>query len=167
MAAASFGLVLALTQHEVAALDGRVRSAFTMLLVGLLALAGALLWPVVQGGDFGSLQWPQGDDAATGWWGLLFLALFYGSAFTILFTVLPRWGAVGNSPIMNIEPVMALFMAWLVLGQAVAHATRRGALGGRVCDGAGVEAGLGISHDTTERGLPGCGGISPFQVFLR
>src|SRR5262245_56923292 len=33
-AASSFGLVLALTQHEVADLDGRLRSAFTMGLVG-------------------------------------------------------------------------------------------------------------------------------------
>ena len=37
-AALSFGLVLALTQHEVAELDGRVRSAFTMGIVGLLAV---------------------------------------------------------------------------------------------------------------------------------
>lgn len=128
VAAFSFGLVLALTQHEVAALDGRVRSAFTMLVVGLLALAGALLWPAMQGGDVGSLQWPHGDDAAAGWWGLLFLALFYGSAFTIMFTILPRLGAVGNSPIMNIEPVMALFMAWLVLGQAVGPMQLAGAV---------------------------------------
>ena len=37
----SFGLVLALTQHEVADLDGRVRSAFTMGLVGVLALVAS------------------------------------------------------------------------------------------------------------------------------
>lgn len=121
VAAASFGLVLALTQHEVAALDGRARSFVTMALVGVLALAGVLAV-----GD--GLQWPRGEGAAAGWWGLALLALFYGSAFTIMFTVLPRLGAVGNSPIMNIEPVMALFMAWWVLGQAVAPAQVAGAV---------------------------------------
>jgi drug/metabolite transporter (DMT)-like permease len=116
-AAATFGLVLVLTQHEVADLDGRLRTAITMTIVGVLALAGTL----AQGG----LHWP---DAPAGWWGLAALSVLYGTAFTILFTLLPRLGVVGNSPILNVEPVAALLLAWLILGQTVAPVQIVGAL---------------------------------------
>lgn len=112
VAALSFGLVLALTQHEVGALDGRLRTLITLGSVGVLAL----LATQAQGG----LHWPNTKDAMIGWWGLALLTLFYGSAFTMMFTLLPRLGVVGNSPIMNIEPVAALLMAWGVLGQRLA-----------------------------------------------
>ncbi len=117
VSAACFGLVLVLTQHEVADLDGRFRSAFTMAIVGVLALAGAM----AQGG----LHWP---DAGAGWWGLASLTLFYGTAFTVLFTLLPKLGVVGSSPILNVEPVAALVMAWALLGQAIAPVQWLGAL---------------------------------------
>jgi drug/metabolite transporter (DMT)-like permease len=116
-AAALFGLVLALTQHEVASLDGRLRTAITMAIVGTLALAAAL----AQGG----LHWPV---ASAGWWGLAALSLLYGTAITILFTLLPKLGVVGNSPVLNVEPVAAMLMAWLILGQAVAAVQWVGAL---------------------------------------
>ncbi len=117
VAGASFGLVLALTQHEVADLDGRLRTAITMGIVGVLALLGSL----AQGG----LQWP---NAITGWWGLALLTLLYGTAFTIMFTLLPKLGVVGSSPILNVEPVAALAMAWLLLGQSVSPVQALGAL---------------------------------------
>ena len=117
VAAATFGLVLALTQHEVADLDGRLRTAITMGIVGVLALAGSF----TQGG----LHWP---DATAGWWGLALLTLLYGTAFTIMFTLLPRLGVVGSSPILNVEPVAALAMAWLWLGQSVSLVQVLGAL---------------------------------------
>ncbi len=116
-AGATFGLVLALTQHEVAALDGRLRSAITMLIVGVLALAVAPF----QGG----LHWP---NAPVGWWGLAALTVLYGTAFTSLFVLLPKLGVVGNSPILNVEPVAALVMAWLILGQSIAPVQWMGAL---------------------------------------
>jgi drug/metabolite transporter (DMT)-like permease len=59
-------------------------------------------------------------DAPAGWWGLGLLTFLYGTAFTILFTVLPRLGVVGNSAIMNVEPVFALTLAWALLDQAIA-----------------------------------------------
>jgi drug/metabolite transporter (DMT)-like permease len=108
-AAAMFGLALVLTQHEAGDLDGRLRTASTMGLVTLLALAGV----VTQGG----FHLPQ---AAPGWWGLAALTFLYGTAFTIMFTVLPRLGVVANSAIMNIEPIFALALAWVVLGQSIA-----------------------------------------------
>ncbi len=116
-ASAVFGLTLALTQHEVAAIDGRVRTVTT------LALAGAVAAVVVmsQGG-------PRLPQDTTGWAGLLGLTAFYGTAFTILFTVLPRLGIVGNSALMSVEPVFALVLAWLLLDQAIAPLQVVGAL---------------------------------------
>ncbi|MES2954783.1 MAG: DMT family transporter [Pseudomonadota bacterium] len=116
-AAATFGVALVLTQHEAGDVDGRVRTLTTMSTVGVLALAGVVL----QGG----FQLPQ---APAGWGGLLALTFLYGTAFTIMFTVLPKLGVVGNSAIMNVEPVFALVLAWLILGQAIAPVQVAGAL---------------------------------------
>jgi drug/metabolite transporter (DMT)-like permease len=117
MAAATFGAALVFTQHEAADIDGRVRTASTLGLAGMVGLASV----AVQGG----FHFP---DASAGWWGLAALTLLYGTAFTIMFTVLPRLGVVGNSAIMNVEPVFALILAWLILGQAIAPVQVAGAL---------------------------------------
>jgi drug/metabolite transporter (DMT)-like permease len=117
LAAAAFGGVLALTQHEVATLDGRLRTALTMALVGALALVASL-----------ALDGPQWPRAAVGWWGLAALTLLYGTAITIVFTLLPKLGVVGNSPLLNVEPVAALGLAWALLGQVVAPVQIVGAL---------------------------------------
>jgi drug/metabolite transporter (DMT)-like permease len=116
-AAGTFGLALVITQHEAADVDGRVRTATTMGIAGLVALASV----GVQGG----FHLP---DAAAGWGGLATLTFLYGTAFTIMFTVLPKLGVVGNSAIMNVEPVFALVLAWLILGQAIAPVQVAGAL---------------------------------------
>ena len=99
------------------ALDGRLRTASTMTLAGLVALATVGL----QGG----FHFPV---AAPGWWGLAALTFLYGTAFTIMFTVLPKLGVAGNSAIMNVEPVFALALAWLILGQSIASMQVAGAL---------------------------------------
>jgi drug/metabolite transporter (DMT)-like permease len=116
-AAATFGLALVITQHEAADVDGRVRTATTMSLAGLVALATV--------GMQGGFHLP---DALAGWGGLAALTFLYGTAFTIMFTVLPKLGVVGNSAIMNVEPVFALVLAWLILGQAIAPIQVGGAL---------------------------------------
>ena len=67
-------------------------------------------------------------NAQAGWWGLASLTFLYGTAFTILFTVLPKMGVVGNSAIMNVEPVFALILAWAILGQSIAPMQVFGAL---------------------------------------
>ncbi len=108
-AAAIFGLALVLTQHEAVRLDGRLRTALTMVIVALLG--GVVI--ALQGG-------PRLPTAAAGWWGLAALTFLYGTAFTIMFTVLPRLGVVGSSPIMNVEPIFALVLAWALLGQTIA-----------------------------------------------
>lgn len=116
-AAGTFGLALVLTQHEAGDVDGRVRTATTMALAGVVAL----ITVAVQGG----FHLPT---APAGWGGLAALTFLYGTAFTIMFTVLPRLGVVGNSAIMNVEPVFALVLAWLILGQAIAAVQVVGAL---------------------------------------
>jgi drug/metabolite transporter (DMT)-like permease len=116
-ASATFGLALVWTQHEAGDLDGRLRTFTTMALVGVLALASI--------GAQGGFHWPT---ATPGWWGLGALTLLYGTAFTIMFTVLPRLGVVGNSAIMNVEPVFALVLAWALLGQAIAPVQVAGAM---------------------------------------
>jgi drug/metabolite transporter (DMT)-like permease len=45
-----------------------------------------------------------------------------------MFTLLPRLGVVGNSAILNVEPVFALGLAWLLLGQSIALVQLAGAL---------------------------------------
>jgi drug/metabolite transporter (DMT)-like permease len=116
-AAGTFGLALVITQHEAGDVDGRVRTATTMCTAGLVALTTVGL----QGG----FHFP---DAAAGWGGLAALTFLYGTAFTIMFTVLPKLGVVGNSAIMNVEPVFALMLAWLILGQSIAPVQVGGAL---------------------------------------
>lgn len=116
-AGASFGVAMVFTQHEAVDLDGRVRTATTMLSAALVA--GVVV--SLQGG----FHLPT---AALGWWGLATLTLLYGTAFTIMFTVLPRLGVAGNSAIMNVEPVFALVLAWLILGQTIAPVQVLGAL---------------------------------------
>ena len=127
-AAAIFGLALVLTQHEAGAVDGRLRTFTTMTIVAAVAFTAA----GVQGG----LHWP---DAPAGWAGLGALTFLYGTAFTIMFTVLPRLGVVGNSAIMNVEPIFALGLAWAILGQAIAPVQL---LGGLIVVGTVVWLGL-------------------------
>ena len=121
-AALLFGLAMILTQHEITGLDGRVRTFTTLSTAGLVALVSAAL--------HGGLQLPTGPSPsiALGWVGLGMLTFLYGTAFTIMFTVLPKLGVAGNSAIMNVEPVFALALAWLILGQAIAPIQVAGAL---------------------------------------
>ena len=108
-ASATFGLALVLTQHETVGVDGRWRSFASMSTVGVLA--GLVV------SSQGGLNWPT---ASIGWWGLGLLTFLYGTAFTIMFTVLPKLGVVGNSAIMNVEPIFALVLAWALLDQSIA-----------------------------------------------
>jgi drug/metabolite transporter (DMT)-like permease len=111
-ASATFGLAMILTQHEAGDLDGRLRTASTMAMAGLVALTTV--------GIQGGFHFPV---AAPGWWGLAALTFLYG-----MFTVLPKLGVAGNSAIMNVEPVFALILAWLILGQTIAPLQVAGAL---------------------------------------
>jgi drug/metabolite transporter (DMT)-like permease len=115
-ASTTFGLAMVLTQYEAGDLDGRLRTFTTMAQVAIWASLASLT-----GGG-----WQLPVDAA-GWLGLGLLTFFYGTAFTLMFTVLPRLGVVGNSAIMNVEPVFALVLAWAFLNQAIAPVQLLGA----------------------------------------
>ncbi len=117
MGSASFGLALVVTQYRVVQIDGQIRTATTMGLVSVIV--GSVM--MSQGGP----QWPH--DAA-GWAGLVGLTVMYGTAFTLMFVVLPKLGVVGNSAIMNVEPIFSLLLAWLLLGQSIGGIQLVGAL---------------------------------------
>jgi drug/metabolite transporter (DMT)-like permease len=111
-----FGLALLLTTRWLGEVDGRVRTLWFMVTVALVAsVAGAA-------GD--GFAWPRD---ATGWIGLALLSLLYGTAFTSLFVVLPRLGAVNSAPALNVEPIASMGLAWAILGQAIGPLQAAGA----------------------------------------
>lgn len=110
-AALFFAVAIWITENRLSQLPGAVRSLFTMMTVlVLMALGGAL--GLVPGG----LDLPQ---TAVGWVGLASLAVLYGTAFTVLFVLVPRLNMARNAPVMNVEPVAALLLGFLILGQAL------------------------------------------------
>lgn len=116
-ASLSFATVLLLTTRWLGEVDGRVRTVWSMTTVAVLAGLGGTL-----GGGF---AWPVD---APGWAGLALLTVLYGTAFTSLFVVLPRLGAVNSAPAMNLEPIASMGIAWAVLGQAIGPGQAVGAV---------------------------------------
>ena len=108
-ASLSFAAAMLLTAHKLGSMDGRLRSLLTMSVVAVVAIVGG-----AAAGDFAL------PADATGWIALVLLTVFYGTAITSLFVVLPKLGAVNNMAILNFEPIAVLGLAWLILGQAVA-----------------------------------------------
>lgn len=107
-ASLAFGTALLLTTRWMGAVDGRVRTLWSMGVVSAVALAGGL---AIDG-----FAWPADP---MGWTGLALLTVLYGTAFTSLFVVLPRLGAVNSAPAMNLEPIASMALAWLLLGQRI------------------------------------------------
>jgi drug/metabolite transporter (DMT)-like permease len=107
-AAATFAAALYLTSRWLKDMDGRLRTLLTMSTVAVLMLAAGVV--------AGNLALPANPG---GWLGLGLLMLFYGTAFTALFVLLPRLDALNNSAALNFEPIAVLFLAWPILGQSV------------------------------------------------
>ena len=116
-AAVSFSAALHLTARWLHDVDGRLRTLLTMSTVALLMLAAGTL--------AGDLALPSNPG---GWLGLGLLMLFYGTAFTTMFVLLPRLDVMNNSAALNFEPIAVLFLAWPILGQSVAPRQVVGAL---------------------------------------
>jgi drug/metabolite transporter (DMT)-like permease len=108
-ASLSFAFAMLQTTRRLGSMDGRLRSLLTMSVVAAMALAGG-----AAAGDFAM------PADGTGWIALLLLSVFYGTAITSLFVLLPKLGAVNNMAILNFEPIAVLGIAWVALGQAVA-----------------------------------------------
>jgi drug/metabolite transporter (DMT)-like permease len=106
--AAAFAVALWLTMRHLRELDGRVR---TMLAMGVTALVVATL-----GAATTSLTLPLDG---IGWTGLLLATMLYGTAITAVFTIVPRLRAASTAA-MNFEPVAAIGLGWVILGQSVA-----------------------------------------------
>ena len=116
-AATTFALTLFLTTKHLKEVDGRMRTLLTM---GTTAVIVGLA-----GGVTGNLALPTDG---TGWLGLVLLTVLYGSAITAIFTVVPRLGAATNTTALNFEPIAALALGWVVLGQEMAARQMVGAL---------------------------------------
>ena len=107
--ALAFATVLFLTDLWLKEVDGRVRSMLTMATTAVVVgLAGAAA---------GGLHAPAD---ATGWVGVLLLSALYGTAITSLFVVLPKLGSANYAAVLNFEPISALVLAWVLLGQSIA-----------------------------------------------
>lgn len=104
----SFAFVYYMNSHSLKSLDGRLRTFVMTSVTAALVLAG--------GAAAGSLSPPR--DAA-GWAGIACLTFFYCIALSSLFLVLPRLSAASTAA-LNFEPIAALVLAWLLLGQTIA-----------------------------------------------
>ncbi len=108
-ASVSFATAFYLIARWLGSMDGRLRSFLFMSVVAVVSLAAgtaanAFVLPV--------------DN--TGWIALALLTLFYGTAITSTFVLLPKLGAVNNAAVLNFEPIAVLALAWPILGQAAA-----------------------------------------------
>ena len=97
-----------MNSHSLKALDGRLRTFVMTAVTATIVLAG--------GGFSGKLALPAD---ATGWAGLVLLTIFYCIAMSSLFFVLPRLSAA-STVALNFEPIAALVLAWVFLGQTIA-----------------------------------------------
>jgi len=108
-AALAFATVLLLTDLWLKDVDGRIRSMLTMATTAVVV--------AVVAGAAGAFAAPADR---TGWIGVALLCVFYGLAITSLFVVLPMLGSASYAVVLNFEPIAALFLAWVLIGQAVA-----------------------------------------------
>jgi drug/metabolite transporter (DMT)-like permease len=110
-ASLSFAAVMVLTDRWLLGVDGRLRSCVSMTIVALGAIA------VAASGVTGT-AWALPRDS-TGWAALACLTLLYGFAITMMFVLFARLDLGSNSIALNFEPVAALTLGWLMLGQSV------------------------------------------------
>ena len=108
-ASVSFASALYLITRWLGGMDGRVRSFLFMSVVAVVTLAGGTM----------TNGFALPSDRV-GWMALALLTMFYGTAITSTFVLLPRLGAVNNAAVLNFEPIAVLGLGWVILGQAVA-----------------------------------------------
>lgn len=108
-ASISFATALYLITRWLGSMDGRLRSFLFMSVVAVVTLAA--------GTAANAFALPADR---TGWIALALLTLFYGTAITSTFVLLPKLGAVNNAAVLNFEPIAVLGLAWLILDQSVA-----------------------------------------------
>lgn len=105
-AAASFAVYLLTTDRLLERTDTMVRAAWVSGGAGV----GLLLRGLVAGGfDSPSGFWPR----------LIAIGVANAAAFGFLFAALARIGATRTSVVLNVEPVGAVVLGWLFLGEAL------------------------------------------------
>ncbi|RFQ03462.1 DMT family transporter [Pseudomonas putida] len=119
VAAAAFACAMWVTNNRLAGMPCKVRSLYTMLIVLLSASALGGIGAVP-----GGLAFPH---SPLGWGALGLLVVLYGAAFSALFILMPRLDIARNAPAMNFEPVAALLLGWVVLGQQLGFSQVLGA----------------------------------------
>lgn len=112
----SFAFVYYMNSHGLKSLDGRMRTFAMTSVTTVLVLAG--------GAASSRLSLPVDG---TGVMGLALLTVFYCVAMSSLFFVLPRLSAASTAA-LNFEPIAALVLAWIFLGQAIAPLQIAGAV---------------------------------------
>jgi drug/metabolite transporter (DMT)-like permease len=100
-----------LTDRWLLQVDGRIRSCVSTAVAGVGAVAIAL------SGAPGT-AWSLPHDN-TGWFALACLTLLYGFAITSIFVLFARLDMANNAIALNFEPIAALTLGWLLLGQTV------------------------------------------------
>jgi drug/metabolite transporter (DMT)-like permease len=114
-AAVSFALALLLTARWLGNVDGRLRTFLTMSVTAVVVFAGGLAAD--------AFAFPR---APAGWLGIALLTVFYGTAITSLFIVLPLLPA-SYAVVLNFEPIAVLFLAWAIIGQSISALQMAGA----------------------------------------
>ena len=116
-AAIAFATAMLLSARWLTGVDGRLRSCLTMATVAVVAVAA--------GAVTNTLALPVDRDA---WIGLALLTVFYGTAITSLFVLLPRLKSASDIAALNFEPIAVLLGAWILLGQTLTPSQIAGAL---------------------------------------
>lgn len=116
-AAVAFAAAMFLSARWLGGVDGRLRSCLTMATVAVLAS--------IAGVATDTLALPLDREA---WIGLALLTVFYGTAITSLFVLLPRLRSASDIAALNFEPIAVLLGAWVLLGQSLAPLQIAGSL---------------------------------------
>lgn len=119
-ASLSFSVAMLATDRWLKGLAGPLRSFLTMAVV-TLAIGAAGLTGLAPTG----FAWPADAEGVLG---VALLTLFYGTAITGLFILLPRLDMGRNAPAMNVEPIAGLALGWTFLGQSVSIVQLTGAV---------------------------------------
>jgi drug/metabolite transporter (DMT)-like permease len=106
-AVASFVFVYYSNAFVLNGIDGRTRTCLMTAVTAVLML--------VYGLTANAFSFPRDG---TGWTGLVLLSVFYCIAMTMTFTVIPKVPS-STTVALNFEPIAALALAWLILGQSI------------------------------------------------
>jgi drug/metabolite transporter (DMT)-like permease len=105
--AVSFAFVYYMNSHSLKSVDGRLRTFAMTAVTAAIVLAGGIASE--------NLAWPRDGTGVTG---IILLTVFYCIAMSSLFFVLPRLSAA-STVALNFEPIAALVLAWIFLGQTI------------------------------------------------